>query len=137
MKLSSAPILLSLLLPLLTMASPLAIPDAEPEPNPNPEARTLEARADKVCKLHPDLSKPKEPKSCHAGPATSLPYVRKINPGEQFGIRYKRRGEIVLENPVWSYIPGWNCWISARWTNEGCEGKHAPSSHLIVRGDTG
>jgi hypothetical protein len=23
----------------------------------------------------------------------------------------------------WDYIPGWGCWVSAKWTNDGCESK--------------
>jgi uncharacterized protein YraI len=106
--------LFTTLLPLLAAANPIAEPIAEPEPV------ALEPRADKWCTLHSSVN---YDVNCRAGAGTGYRIVRKIHPGERFGVRCKAYGETISGNRVWDYIPGWSCWVSAHYTNDGCESK--------------
>lgn len=108
MKLS--PIVLVSFLPLLALGNPMA--EADPA--------ALEPRADEWCTLFAGSNNV----NCRAGSNTSSSVRRVIHAGERFGVRCKNpRGESVDGNRVWDYIPGWNCWVSARFTNSGCESK--------------
>jgi len=55
---------------------------------------------------------------------------RAVSAGSQFGVQCKRHGPGVSgpggTNYVWDYVPGWDCYISARWTNSDCEGEFIP-----------
>lgn len=117
MKLS--PVLILALLPFLTMANPVAEPEPVPVAEPEPEP-VLEARADKWCRLHPDVD---GYVNCRAGTNTNSRIIRQISKSERFGVRCKRNGESVSGNRVWDWIPGWGCYVSARYTNDGCESK--------------
>lgn len=111
------PVLLSLL-PFLTLASPIA------EPNPDPAPAELEPRADKWCTLGATVD---ENVRCRAGAGTGYDFKRWIiaaDPGlpfDRFGVRCKAYGEVIFGNRVWDYIPGWNCWVTAHYTDSECE----------------
>ncbi|KAF2195080.1 hypothetical protein K469DRAFT_545250 [Zopfia rhizophila CBS 207.26] len=99
------------LFPFATLSSPIS------SPNPLAEAAsTLEAR-DKYCNLHPDVT---GPQGCDEDRWNGK-RVRTVNLGERFGVRCWSTGKNINGNTKWDYVPGWNCWISARWTNSGCE----------------
>ncbi|ORY04957.1 hypothetical protein BCR34DRAFT_591046 [Clohesyomyces aquaticus] len=57
-----------------------------------------------------------------------------VNPGQTFGVRCWSYGQSVQGNTVWDYVPGWDCWISALWTNTGCESMFFFSFLLSQRG---
>ena len=108
MKLSAT--LIIALLPLLTVANPVA--------NPNPNPAKLEAR-DKGCTIdgkHDFVN-------CREGAGSGYKLVRKVYPKDHFGVGCKAYGQVVEGKIVWDYIPGWKCWMTAAYTNDGCEGK--------------
>lgn len=80
----------------------------------------LEPRDDKWCTLYPGVDKV----NCRAFISTKDASKRLIRSGERFGVACKLTdGESVKGNRVWDYIPGWDCWVSARFTSNGCESK--------------
>lgn len=106
MKLS--PIVLISFLPLLTLGNPIA--EAKPA--------NLESRADKWCTLFSGS----DFVNCRAGTSTNTDVVRVIRAGERFGVRCKYpNAQPIFGNKVWDYIPGWGCYVSAHYTNNGCE----------------
>ncbi|KAF8993776.1 hypothetical protein BDQ17DRAFT_1367886 [Cyathus striatus] len=80
-------------------------------------ATPLEERADKWCTLWGSSDNV----NCRSGTSTSYNVVRIIHNGERFGVRCTRRGQTISGNDVWDYIPGWGCYVSAHYTNDGCE----------------
>lgn len=106
MKLLAPLTLLSL--PLLSLATPITSPEAALE--------ALEARADKWCTTNTDIDV-----RCRKGAGTGYDHVRWIKPTDRFGVRCKANGEKIGETKVWDYIPGWGCWVTAYYTNSGCE----------------
>lgn len=108
MKLS--PVILFSLLPLLSFANPLAEISFE----------KLEPRGDKWCTLYPGVDNV----NCREFISTYHLSRRTIRAGEGFGVACRLTdGEPVKGNRVWDYIPGWNCWVSSRFTSKGCESK--------------
>ena len=96
------------LLPLLAVANPIA----------NPDPAKLEAR-DKLCSLdgkHTFVN-------CRKGAGTGYDIVRRIYPWDNFYVTCKAYGEVIEGYRYWDYIGGWNCWVTAAYTNDGCEGK--------------
>lgn len=107
----------------------LATASAAPVSSPNPAAEAvaeLEARADKWCTLGATVDYDVH---CRAGAGSGYDHKRWIiaaDPGllgDRFGVRCKAYGEVINGNRVWDYIPGWNCWVSAHYTQSGCESK--------------
>lgn len=102
-------------LPLLILANPIT----------SPKPASLEARADKWCTLGATVDYDVH---CRKGAGSGYDHVRWIHPsdpglpGDRFGVRCKAYGEVINGNRVWDYIPGWNCWVTAHYTNSGCEG---------------
>ncbi|KAL3421208.1 hypothetical protein PVAG01_07653 [Phlyctema vagabunda] len=114
--------IVAFVLPLAVSANPVAAPEAAPEavpdasPNPLAEvSNTLEARADKWCNLGTSTAQ-----GCDYDRWGSS-RKRTVNVNERFGVRCWSNGQNVNGNYKWDYIPGWDCWISARWTNTNCE----------------
>ncbi|KAK4113307.1 hypothetical protein N656DRAFT_797830 [Canariomyces notabilis] len=97
------------LLPLLAHGSPVAV--FAPESSP----LELEARADKTCQVTTSNV------NCRAGAGTGYRVVRLIQPGVGFGVRCKAKGEWIIDTDIWDWIPGWSCWVTAHYTNYGCE----------------
>lgn len=114
MKLPS--VLLFSIFPFLTIGTPIV-------PSDN---GSLEPRADKWCELHSTVG---YDVGCFAGAGTGYRRVRWIKaadvlrPSDRFGVRCKAFGELIGGNQVWDKIPGWGCWVSAHYTNTGCESK--------------
>jgi hypothetical protein len=49
-----------------------------------------------------------------------------INPGMTFGVScFITDGKPVGRDGYrrWDYVPGWGCWVSAKWTDTECEGR--------------
>ncbi|KAF2005783.1 hypothetical protein P154DRAFT_381873, partial [Amniculicola lignicola CBS 123094] len=91
----------------------------EPETSPNPPTHslTLLSRADKWCNFHPSVS---QSQGCDYDRWNgNRKYT--VGVGERFGVSCWSVGKVVSGNNKWDYIPGWGCWISAHWTNNGCE----------------
>lgn len=106
MKILASLTLLSL--PILSLATPIASPEAALE--------ALEARADKWCTTNTSIDV-----NCRGGAGSGYSLKRKIKPTDRFGVRCKANGEEVGGTKVWDYIPGWDCWVTAYYTNSGCE----------------
>ncbi|EPE27576.1 hypothetical protein GLAREA_04367 [Glarea lozoyensis ATCC 20868] len=119
------------LLPLAAFANPIAEPipeasamalaSAEPETSPNPsqESHLLVAR-DNVCHIITAGSQ-----GCDWDPYNGKRRTL-IKPGMTFGVScYVTDGKPVGTDKYkrWDYVPGWGCWVSAKWTNSGCESK--------------
>ena len=108
-----------LTLPLLTLSTPLASPEAALE--------ALEGRADKWCTTNTSIDV-----NCRAGAGSGYDFKRKIKPTDRFGVKCKANGETVGGTKVWDYIPGWNCWVTAYYTNSGCESEFCLSLILFL-----
>ena len=109
MKLS--PIILISFLPLLGLGNPIA---------EELSSVNLEPRGDKGCTLYPGVDNV----NCREFISTYHLSKRMIRAGEKFGVACKLTdGEPVNGNRVWDYIPGWDCWVAARFTSNGCESK--------------
>jgi len=106
-------------IPLLSLANPIT----------SPNESVLEARADKWCTLHSSVN---YDVNCRKGAGTGYAIVRKIHPSDRFGVRCKANGESVEGNKVWDWIPGWGCWVSAHYTNDGCESMFPDASRLRI-----
>lgn len=105
-----------LLLPALSLANPIT------SPNPAP----LEVR-DKYCTLGATVDFDVH---CRKGAGSGYDHVRWIraaDPGlpepKPFGVKCKAYGEVINGNRVWDWIPGWGCWVTAHYTNSGCESR--------------
>ena len=80
----------------------------------------LEPRDDKWCTLYPGVDNV----NCREFISTYHLSRRTIRAGEGFGVACRLTdGEPVKGNRVWDYIPGWDCWVSSRFTSNGCESK--------------
>jgi hypothetical protein len=106
-----------ILFPIAAFGTPIASPDVSPNTLTG-RALGLEARADKWCSLGVSSAQ-----GCDADPWGSQRKVT-VNPGDNFGVRCWSHARSVQGNDVWDYVPGWDCWISALWTNVGCESKY-------------
>ncbi|KAH6653663.1 hypothetical protein BKA67DRAFT_692732 [Truncatella angustata] len=54
--------------------------------------------------------------------STSGKRKRTVTGGDRFSVScYTDNGASVNGNKRWDYVPGWGCWISAKWTQLGCE----------------
>lgn len=60
--------------------------------------------------------------TCHVKPKTDSNYTAEIISGSGFDVRCKAFG-LDGGEVYWNYIPGFNCWISALYTDTGCEGE--------------
>ena len=108
MKLS--PVVLVSFLHLLGIANPTAKVSSE----------NLEPRDDKWCTLYPGVDNV----NCREFFSTYHLSKRVIRAGERFGVACKLDdGEPIKGNRVWDYIPGWDCWVAAHFTSNGCESK--------------
>jgi len=122
------------LTPLVVLGNPVAIADAEPNPveevtsattaiwaGPDPTADvSLLAKRDNVCHITTSGSQ-----GCDWDPYNGKRRTT-IEPGMTFGVHcYITNGSPVGSSGYqrWDYIPGWGCWVSAKWTNSGCESK--------------
>ncbi|EHL01785.1 hypothetical protein M7I_2136 [Glarea lozoyensis 74030] len=112
----------------------MALASAEPETSPNPsqESHLLVAR-DNVCHIITAGSQ-----GCDWDPYNGKRRTL-IKPGMTFGVScYVTDGKPVGTDKYkrWDYVPGWGCWVSAKWTNSGCEihgQKPSASSFIQVR----
>ncbi|KAK5655605.1 hypothetical protein OQA88_5536 [Cercophora sp. LCS_1] len=89
-----ASIVLTLALPLLAIANPVA--PVTPAQGSDPLAK----RADKWCFVTEENS------NCRAGAGRGYSVVRRIQPNQQFGVRCKAYGEDIDGNKTWDWIPG-------------------------------
>jgi len=77
---------------------------------------TRAGQADKLCTLKTTASQ-----GCDTDPYSEK-RVRTVNSGDSFGVRCTSQARDVGGNKGWDYVPGWDCWISAAWTSQFCEG---------------
>jgi hypothetical protein len=106
-----SPVVVLSFLSAFATANPIAKSELEAEVN------TLQARADKWCWLADGY----DGVPCRSGAGTAYSEVRKIwFNGPNFGVRCKAYD---TRQNTWDYIPGWNCWVQAIYTNSGCESK--------------
>jgi hypothetical protein len=104
------------ILPTLVLLTTSLLTTATPITSPNPA--DLSTRADKWCRLKSTVNSDVR---CRKGAGTGYDLVRWIHPSDRFGVGCKANGEIIEGNRVWDYIPGWGCWVTAHYTNDGCE----------------
>lgn len=88
---------------------------ANPTPNEDQSLSPRAAQADKVCTNASGQSQ-----GCDTDPFNGQRSVT-VEPGQSFGVRCWSHARNVNGNDVWVFVPGWNCWMSALWTNIGCE----------------
>ncbi|OAK95531.1 hypothetical protein IQ06DRAFT_60546 [Phaeosphaeriaceae sp. SRC1lsM3a] len=103
---------LLLALPVLIGAVPLTTP------NLDPTTKTLLGR-DNNCYLNSDALI-NDPQGCDSTPF-SVSRLKDVTGASRFGVRCTARGRSFRGYTKWDYVPGWNCWIWAGWTQEGCE----------------
>ncbi|KAF2477751.1 uncharacterized protein BDR25DRAFT_308626 [Lindgomyces ingoldianus] len=96
---------------------PLALSSPITSPNPLAEAYSALQVRDKYCNFHPTVS---SAQGCDED-RWNQKRKRTVQVGERFGVRCWSEGKCISGNCKWDYIPGWDCWISAHWTNDGCE----------------
>ncbi|PVI00553.1 hypothetical protein DM02DRAFT_671879 [Periconia macrospinosa] len=100
-------------LPFLAVANPTPIEATTP--NEDQSVAPPSAQADKVCSNASGREQ-----GCDVDRFNGQRRVA-VAPGKTFGARCFAHGMFVDGNDVWDYVPGWNCWVSATWTNIGCE----------------
>ncbi|KAF2821096.1 hypothetical protein CC86DRAFT_245614, partial [Ophiobolus disseminans] len=98
----------------ITYASPLTTP------NLNAATDALLAR-DNNCYLNSDALK-NDPQGCDSTPFSGS-RKKDVTGASRFGVSCTAKGKSfrVSGYTKWDYVPGWNCWIWAGWTQEGCE----------------
>ena len=104
------------LLPLAVVATPITSPDPAAE-----AVADLLPRAT-VCYLNSDALK-NDPQGCDTSPTSGVRH-RGVTGGDRFSVSCTKRGRCVTSaNCVWDYVPAWNCYIWAGWTQQNCERK--------------
>jgi hypothetical protein len=78
-------------------------------------------RADNWCWLNSDALK-SDPHGCYITPFSDTSR-RGVTGSDRFNVHCTALGrEGYSGYDKWDWVPGWECWIWAGWTQEGCEG---------------
>lgn len=118
-------ILLASALPFAVQASPITEAEGKSAANPILEARDVYCTLGEQVHSHV---------GCYYGPrATDGGFRTWIEPNMRFGVNCWTRGEAVgpQGNTRWDWIPGWGCYVSARWTNRNCERELTSADHFV------
>ncbi|OBT85954.1 hypothetical protein VE02_04802 [Pseudogymnoascus sp. 03VT05] len=120
----SATTLAILLLPSVSLASPVATSSDAVTSDETPALFVSEKRSEgeiferaaTVCSIVNVSSTV----NCRSGPGTSYPVVGHTWNGEQFVFTCYKRGTCVSDNCTWDYMPEHGCYISGYYTSSAC-----------------
>ncbi|KFZ05925.1 hypothetical protein V501_07899 [Pseudogymnoascus sp. VKM F-4519 (FW-2642)] len=120
----SATTLAILLLPIVSLASPVATSSDAVTSDENPPIFVSEKRSEgdifERAATTCSIVNVSSTVNCRSGPGTSYPVVGQTFNGEKFVFTCYKRGTCVSGNCTWDYMPEHGCYISGYYTSSAC-----------------